>query len=338
MAGEAVSPQKLMDDISRLMSGKDTSGNKLNEQAAWTQVLRLREQLGACGVEAIPAIENRIASEKNSKARSVFVYSLGLIPGEAVDRILLRLFCFEYSVEDTAGAQLTWRTEHNGPFTFPVPDEQIAKMLAMVRDREVFGTENVLRILGMCARNDAAPIMQAILDRFIKEVKNPSELAPIGGSYISPRVYVLNIFLLAFSYMPEMALPYVCKAHEAAIQKKDPELIKWLAMVMGMCGDTSAGDYLKEIVLNDTDRYIRCAAIRPYERSAGKNAIPVLQQLLDDKTETEYHSEDMASKYFIAFTARGSLVMIAKKYKKLPEGSVSDVMLFKALDEVLKVP
>ena len=53
------------------------------------------------------------------------------------------------------------------------------------------------------------------------------------------------------------------------------------------------------LVLGDPDRYVRCVAIRAYAASAGKDAIPVLRTLVDDKTPSEYAIRPKDDPYYI---------------------------------------
>ncbi|MBW7866190.1 MAG: HEAT repeat domain-containing protein [Candidatus Hydrogenedentes bacterium] len=299
-----------MDAIHALMGEPDSQDSG---EAAWNQVLPLREQLGKSGPEAVPAIVSRIENEPNTRTRAVFVYALGMIPGEEVDRFLLRLFCFDRTAGHVAGFQLVWRTEHFGPFTFRVPDEQMEAMLDMVRDRPAMGAGDPMRILGKCHGNEQAPIAKTVLERFLKEVKAPDDLAPVGVSYLSPRTSMLNKFLLAFGHMPEGMVPLLREAHVTAEREGDRELAKWLLMALGFCGDGGAGDALREIVLHDTDRYVRCLAIRAYRRAAGVKAVPVLRPLLEDTTETEYHADFPPARLIIQNTARAMLMSILRE-------------------------
>ncbi len=302
-------PEEIMDAIQALMGESDPRDGG---EAAWNQVLPLRKQLGESGPEAVPAIVSRIENEPNMRTRAVFVYALGMIPGEEVDRFLLRLFCFDRTAGHVAGSKLVWRTEHYGPFTFHVPQEQMEAMLDMVRDRPVMGAGDPMRILGKCHGNELGPIVQTVLERFLKEVKAPDDLAPVGGSYLSPRVYMLNKFLLAFGHIPEGAVPLLREARAAAEGEGDRELAKWLLMALGFCGDGDAGDALREIVLHEPDRYVRCQAIHAYGRAAGVKAVPVLRPLLEDTTETEYHADFPPARLIIRGAARDTLVDILR--------------------------
>jgi hypothetical protein len=78
-----------------------------------------------------------------------------------------------------------------------------------------------------------------------------------------------------------------------------------------MAGDASAAAALEAVVRTDPDRYVRYVAIRAYTASAGQNAIPLLQSLLDDETVSEYggdvHGRPDHPFYLLRSAARDAL-------------------------------
>ncbi len=323
------SAEAVMDAIHALMDESAQSGDR---EASWNRVLALREQLGRCGAEAVPAITARIDGEKDAQTRQVLVAALGMIPGEEVDRFLLRLCCGDSTVGLAAGDQLVMRTERFGPFAFRVPEDQMEALLAMVRDRPVMGVGDPMRILACCHGNDLEPVVRAMLKRFLLEVKAPDDQPPVGGSYTSPRVYMLNKFLLAFRHMPERAVPVLREAHTAAERAGDLEAAKWVAMARGFCRDRAVADALREVVLHDPDRYVRCQAIPAYGWTAGVDAVAVLRPLLEDTTETEYHADFPPTRFIIRNTARDTLMRVLRE--ELGEGAVNNENFEEVLDTV----
>lgn len=131
---------------------------------------------------------------------------------------------------------------------------------------------------------------------------------------MSPRVFALNKFLLAFRHMGEMVRPYLKEAIKKAQEEKDTEVEKWLSMALGITGDREVAAYLKNVVQNDPDRYTRAQAITAYVRSAGQDAIPLMRELfLHDKTESEYVPEDSPIRFFISALARGELAHLTEE-------------------------
>ncbi len=323
------SAEAIMDAIHALMGESAQSGDR---EASWNRVLALREQLGRCGAGSVPAITARIDGEKDARTRQVLVAALGMIPGEEVDRFLFRLCCNDPSVGLTAGDQLVMRAERFGPFAFRVPDDQMETLLAMVRDRPVMGVGDPMRILACCHGNDLEPVARAVLKRFLAAVKAPDDQPPVGGSYTSPRVYLLNKFLLAFRHMPERALPVLREAHTAAERAGDLEEAKWVAMARGFCGDRAVADALREVVLHDPDRYVRCQAIPAYGWAAGVDAVAVLRPLLEDTTETEYHADFPPARFIIRNAARDTLMRVLRE--DLGEGAVGNENFEEMLDTV----
>lgn len=280
-------PEEIMDAIHALMMEPETRDGG---DFFLKQILELRDRLGECGPEAAPVIKARFESEPDARTREMFLHALGKIPGEEVDRFLLRLYCFDETAGEVARSWLVWRTARFGPFTFQVPEEQVEAMLAMVRDLPVMRAGDTVGILARCHKNALEPIFPVVLERFAREVKTPGNPS-FSGSYLSPHTYVMNWLLRVIKHMPEGVVPLLREARAAAEREGDQELAKWLIMALGYCGDGGVEDALREIVLHEPDRYVRSLAIRAYGRAAGVKAVPVLRPLLEDTTKTEYHGD-----------------------------------------------
>lgn len=279
------------------------------------KVRALAYEIAAYGETAVPLLEAGIDGETDGNLRRELVLTLARIPGERVDRKLMHLFCFDRPVLRVAGSELVRRTEQYGPFTFQVSDGEIAKMVEFIEWEHVFVIGDFMRVLAMCAQNPEQPRLRPILNRFIRDIKTPSEVEQVhavGGSYTSPRVFALNKFLLAFRHMGPVVQPYLREAIQQARENNDAEVEKWLSMGLGITGAPEVTDYLKQVVLNDPDPYTRGQAISAYAQSAGQEAIPLLKTLLHDKTESEYVAEDMPGRYFIALIARDALVRLTQ--------------------------
>lgn len=330
----AQTPELPSDVVAMIGDLKQLVGQKTEPvgQDVRDSVEGLKNKIADQGETAIPFLESEIDGEKDGAIRRELVLTLAKIPGERVDRKLLHLFCFDPQVMGTAGSELIWRTEHNGPFTFKVSDEQIQEMIRRIRVEHVFVIGDFMRVLAMCAQNPEEPRLQPILDRFIADIKNTSatdSVTAVGGSYASPRVFALNKFLLAFQHMGEMVRPYLKEAIKKAQEEKDTEVEKWLSMALGITGDREVAAYLKNVVQNDPDRYTRAQAITAYVRSAGQDAIPLMRELfLHDKTVSEYVPEDSPMRFFISALARGELAHLTEEeFRNTPYMQKIDALL-----------
>ena len=328
--------QNLMDRISASMVAQSSNGRKPEDAgASRDDVLKLRDQLGALDAEAVPAIEDRINSENDTRIRSEFTFSLGMIPGEKVDRILLSMFCSEQDVATIAGMQLARRRERFGPLTFAIPEEQIEKLISKAGGLPGHDAANALCVLGTCTNVSVKPILCDFNKKFVREIKAPPGTIPQPMSYVSPRVYKLNNFLLAFEKMREIVRPGLREELEKAWRENDKELAKWFSMALGLCQDSSVADYLKEVVIGEEDRYVRCTAIRCYAKSADERSIPVLRTLLNDVTTSEYESCFGAPYLLIQGAARAELCRIVQKHGSVDsKHPISNEELLQALDEI----
>jgi HEAT repeat protein len=169
----------------------------------------------------------------------------------------------------------------------------------------VIGAGTAARVLAKCINLPADVRVGAVLPRFVQAVVSPVPVEPVRYVYVSPRVYALNQFLLAFSYIGE---PAVAPLQAQRAGATDPELRKWLILALGMAGEAGVAGELEEVVRNDPDRYVRCTAVRAYARSAGVGAISLLRSLLTDETESEYGRDPLGNPYrLIAGVARDEL-------------------------------
>ncbi len=230
-----------------------------------------------------------------------------------MDKTLLRLLCFDKSpaVAGMALIQLVQRTEKNGPFKFVVPEAELDALIETVHKAPLGEAGEVVRVLGMCAENGVDVRFDPILDRLISEVKSTGECPRTKDSYLSPRVYMLNQYLITFRDMGQVTWEPLRKAIDKARGARDAETEKWLCLSAGYAADHTVADYLKELVVHEPDRYVRCVAIRAYTKSAGREAMALLRTLVDDTTPSEFASRPMNMPYYlIGWTAEEGISML----------------------------
>lgn len=247
----------------------------------------------------LPAIQ-KVLSQCNESEKREFIWILRSIAGSEATQTLVKLAC------DRSNAVIASRALNaleDRSIDFALTDDQVECLLVQVREGGVLNAGAAARLLSRCQKNDKGQITEVILGRFCQELANPTELAPIGEAYVSPRVYVLNQFLLAFAHLGNEGIEDTKTAAE--------DTRKWLALARGMCGDPSVAEEIEILIKNDPDVSFRTVAVRAYARSAGEKAVPLLQSLLTDKTESEYDRlPDGTPGYPIRFTARGELVRL----------------------------
>ena len=284
-----------------------------------TQYKALADALTALGAQGRPAILSRLALLENPFFRRELTFVLGEIAGEASDRELIRLLCFDDSsaVKNTALVQLLHRAELHGPLPFALSEKELNTLVEMTLKtaRESRYAGSLMRLLGFCAQNDVQTRFAPILTLFQEQVYFKGPFPRIKDSYVSPRVYMLNGFLLTFKHMGETVWEPLREAREKALKADNTEFAKWLCLGLGFAGDPSVAQCTESVVLNDSDPYVRCAAIRAYAWSAGEAAIPILETLADDKTESEY-STDPWPYYIIGDTASARLRVFARDKKE----------------------
>jgi hypothetical protein len=166
----------------------------------------------------------------------------------------------------------------------------------------------------------AADRLTPILERFESEVVSPTvtDSVRIMGAYVSPRVGTLNEFVLGISHIGKDAIPMLEQRRQRAAEKS--ELRKWLTLALGMAGDESVADDLGDMALGDPDRYVRWVAVRAYARSAKQKAIPLLEILASDQTESEYGvlPPDRGPVLLIGMTAMAELSRLKREQASSP--------------------
>lgn len=263
--------------------------------AAWEETEVVSGALTKLGETALPAIEEGLAKGDNVLS-GYLLGVLGGIPGDGSTSLLV-------SAIPTNASALGFL--ENREVRRPLSEEEFGALEARVKSDNVIGAGTAARVLAKCIKVPADLRVGTVLPRFVQAVVSPTPVEPVGHVYVSPRVYALNQFLLAFSYIGEPAVAPLQAQRAAAT---DPELHKWLTLALGRAGEAGVAGELEEVVKNDPDRYVRWTAVRAYARSAGAGAISLLRSLLTDETESEYYRDPFGHPYrLIAGAARAEL-------------------------------
>lgn len=270
------------------------------------QVSKLGDDLQAIGNMALPAIREALPKCDETEAVHLVGVLTG-IGGSEATQFLVQLVC-QPSNQKVASQAL--HVIGNRPIDFALTADQLECLAGVISKADILKAAAVSRVLSRCERNDRKQVIRPILERFIKEIGTPTELAPMHGAYTSPRVYVLNLFLLAFSNLGGEAV----RDLETALDKAaTPDIRKWLVLALGMCGNSSKGEEIRRLVENDPDIYFRSVAVRAYARSIGEKAVPVLKVLLNDTAESEYDRlPDGTPVYPIRLAARDELARLGQ--------------------------
>lgn len=268
------------------------------------QADQIGRELQALGTTALPAIRESMPEYNKVEARQ-FTSILASISGNEATQLLMQFAC---QSSDTNIASDAIHAIGNRPINFALNTNQFEKLVNEIRNGQVLNAAAAACLLSRCEKNNKSQIVRPILERFIKEIANPTNIGRLHGSYVSPRVYTLNLFLLSFVNLQNEAVGELKTALDKA---KTQDIRKWLILALGMCGEPSVVAEIRHLIENDADINFRSVAVRAYARSAGKDAVPVLQKLLTDKTESEYdHLPDGTPVYLIKLVAQDELVRL----------------------------
>ncbi len=296
IGGAAAADESTEQRAARLINGVLTySGEDLQTQIE--QVAKLHEA-------AIPAIEAAMA-RADDEQRLRLTRVLGGIGGDASTDLLVKALAqtaFPHSASDAI-----FRLE-NRPIRRPLTSEELGALTDAIAKKNIAGAGLASRVLGKCMRVPVEVRLEPMVARFKRELTSPTKLAPMLGSYLSPTAYVRNQFLLAFSYIGKPAIPILQRERQAASK----DVGNWWVIALGFVGDASVADDLKSIIDAEPDKYIRMLAVKAYGESAQEYAVPLLESLLTDTTQSDY-TDCTGRKYQIIRGAAQSALFTLKQ-------------------------
>ncbi len=265
---------------------------------------QIGHELQALGKAALPAIQDGLPTCNPAEAKH-FTRILGGIDGSESTQLLIQLACL---FPDSSIVTPAINAVGNRPIDFNLTANQFERLLTEVRKGPAFTAGAAAQILTRSPRNEKIDIVRPILERFMAEIGQPTTSEKFHGSYLSPQAYRLNLFLRTFADMRDQAIPEIKDALQRATAH---ETKKWLALALGMCGDKSVAQDIRSLIENDPDTSFRVVAVRAYARSDGENAVPLLQTLLTDNSQSEYdRMPDGSPVYPIRIAARSELARL----------------------------
>jgi len=270
-----VAPSQLVDDLARATAA-----------GSWDEAASVAADLSVWGDDALPAISKGLRRGDEELSR-MLLRSLWGIKSDGATSLLVSVVT-PASGEVLVGEALG-RLANRG-VSRPLTPLEFATLTRLILSDDLYSPTMAgaaARVLGNCREVPAERRAAPILARFIVEIPRvqPGDEVPRERySYVSPRVFRLNKFLLAFSYIGTEAISLVSEARQG--RAADPEMHEWLTLALGMAGDPEVAGELEQMVREETDTSTRIEAIRAYSRSAGEAAIPLLVSLLDDMTVT----------------------------------------------------
>lgn len=303
----SMSPQQIIERLEVTVRGGTPDDESVEQRES------LISALEACGNAAVPVIATRLAEADETIAFELMRALVGIGTDSAV-AVLLEQIAHSPSanIADRAIGVL-----ENKRITRPLSPDELAALTTRVLTESVGGAGLVARVLGNCQAVPVEGKLPPIMNRFEREVLSTEPLPPVLGSYVSPRVFMLNQFLLALKNTGAPAIPML--RQKRAQVSANSELDKWFLLGLGMAGDESVAEGLKTLVLTEPDIYVRCVSVSAYALSAKQAAIPVLESLLDDPTVSEYRDCTNRPIRLIALSAQSALAKLKRQEHKAAE-------------------
>jgi hypothetical protein len=233
------------------------------------------------GAEALPHIGEQL-DDTNEDFVVCLIRALEGIGGDESTKLLFTCMLRKDS------ARVAGRAEgalENRFIRFRLSGEEVDFLSDKLMKTHILKAGHLSRIVSMTLPEERKRFQRPVIARLLRELESPTKLYPIMCVYLSPEVYSLNQFLLAFSNFGE---PVAAELRTEIEQCTVDKTRKWLILASGMCGDKTHARQIEEIARTDTDRYVRCVAIRSCARALQEGAIPFLESFLGDCTESEY--------------------------------------------------
>lgn len=249
------------------------------------QLQSIIKELQGRGLAAVPAIRSALRTEPRT-VRSHLVFTLGGIAGDAATHTL-----FDTALNDpdpNVARNALSRIGERRIRRPLLPDER-ETIVRRIRTGSSGEARTWAYTMAHSGLVDSEEIAEVIVERFVKDVRNPPAEAKempyrmSHGMYVSREASVLNNYLRAFHFANSQALVPVLRRYQAAATDDKPS--KWLVIARGMAGESDVKEEVLEIVQNtNEDSSMRAVALRAYVRAAMEEAIPVLESLLNDRS------------------------------------------------------
>ncbi|MDF7809535.1 HEAT repeat domain-containing protein [Pontiellaceae bacterium B12219] len=278
------------------------------ESKKYSEISNHISKIKSTGQTAIPALEEAIRTNDNDLASAYLVNVVSAIGGEDSTKVLIQSLGLPNKPKTSMTAL---SSIGNRPITFMVSTNQINYLIGTIQKGESLEAALAARVISRCDYNEKTPAVLPILDRYKKEIPKKQENLTVRGSYLSPRAYLLNQYLLSFLSLGSEAIPELELAFK---NEKQTEVREWIILAEGMVGKPSVANDIKELINNSTDQYFRSIAVRAYARSAGSTAVPFLESLLQDEGQSEYDNlPNGKAIYPVRISANDELVRLQLK-------------------------
>lgn len=252
----------------------------VDEQRSPSEIEPLLAALQERGGAAAPIIAARLPASNTQQKRYLAIVLEG-IPGDASTSALLQILGSAPELAPVVLGRLTNRQINRALYV-----EELAALKSVVADAEVLLAGVAAQVLARCTQVPLADRVTPVVARFQAELASPAAVPEDPQSYLSGRARLLNPFLRALEIVGTPAISALAGKREQVAE--DPDAGEWWVIALGRVGDASVAEELERILAEETDPYVRRAAVYAYANAVGPAAIPVLEGLLDDPTRVEY--------------------------------------------------
>lgn len=264
------SPEELVAQLMQAVSGK-----------SYEQVDTLASELRRKGDAAVPAISAGL-SQGTDTQRVYLVRAIG--DGDAGTSLLVEIVGTLSTSPKSANSALA--ALENREVRRPLTTAETKAMTELVGQENLIRAGRAARVLAKCRQVSASLRVTPIVARYRSELEHPSVIGSVALTHMSPQAFARNQFLLAFWFLGSDAIGALSEARQRAAANIEEE--KWWTIALGMTGYSLVAAELKSLVIGEPDKYTRALAVKAYTRSAKQEAIPLLESLLNDPTESDY--------------------------------------------------
>ncbi len=177
----------------------------------------------------------------------------------------------------------------NRPVSRPVSEGEKNMLVELVSQAPAVGAGTASQVLARCKFIPAEQRAKIIATRLLREASVPpksSEVRYMGTSF-SREVYDLVRFVLALAAIEDTNAVLGVVKDESLNYGKNERAMIWALIAQGYMGSSDVASALKELVENEPDLSLKAIALRAYARSAGSDAIPLLERYLKESASSK---------------------------------------------------
>ncbi len=243
----------------------------------------LEKELASIGAGALVAIRHTIEDKGSELAvKQALARCLSMMPDSGAERLLLELKNGDSALRSAALGALRKRVASGIGLESIPPGSQVIELTNVVKNGRTEESVEAAKELILFHNLPDSERIGPVVGRFralILEPEPSEEIALSGG--VNVKEWGLAMYLRIFDEVGEPAQRLL---REHLVSNEDHSaLTTWIVLALGISGDSSVADDIRELVDDSTaSPSIRALGVRCFTRSAGQAALADLDRWVDD--------------------------------------------------------